>query len=144
MLTGELPAKTIEPPSRKVQIDVRLDEVVLRALEQNPETRYQRASVLKLDWRRLWRRHPIPLPLNLPATFLTHMNTNTRRSIWIWTVGAVVVVGLLALEFVVFHKSVKPNPAQPRNPEGSATSNNPKVTGTPLSPPIPKPSPQSP
>jgi serine/threonine protein kinase len=47
MLTGELPGKKIEPPSKKVQIDVRLDEVVLKALEQKPELRYQQASVLK-------------------------------------------------------------------------------------------------
>ena len=47
MLTGELPGKQIEPPSKKVHIDVRLDEVVLRALEHNPELRYQQASVLK-------------------------------------------------------------------------------------------------
>ncbi|TAK97595.1 MAG: DUF4019 domain-containing protein, partial [Verrucomicrobia bacterium] len=47
MLTGELPGKIIEAPSKKVQIDVRLDEVVLRALEQKPELRYQQVSVLK-------------------------------------------------------------------------------------------------
>ncbi|MEO7931569.1 MAG: bifunctional serine/threonine protein kinase/MFS transporter [Chthoniobacterales bacterium] len=47
MLTGELPNGKIEPPSRKVQIDVRLDEIVLRALEQNPELRYQEISVFK-------------------------------------------------------------------------------------------------
>ncbi len=47
MLTGELPGKKLEPPSRKVQIDVRLDEVVLRALEKKPELRYQQASILK-------------------------------------------------------------------------------------------------
>ncbi len=47
MLTGELPGKTIAPPSTKVQIDVRLDEVVLRALEKNPELRYQQVSEVK-------------------------------------------------------------------------------------------------
>jgi len=47
MLTGELPGKKIEAPSKKVLIDVRLDEVVLRALEKKPELRYQQASVLK-------------------------------------------------------------------------------------------------
>ena len=30
-----------------MQIDVRLDEIVLRALEKKPELRYQQASVLK-------------------------------------------------------------------------------------------------
>jgi serine/threonine protein kinase len=47
MLTGELPAKRIEPPSRKVHVDVRLDEIVLRALERVPERRYQSAGELK-------------------------------------------------------------------------------------------------
>ncbi|HVM50028.1 MAG TPA: protein kinase [Candidatus Acidoferrum sp.] len=49
MLTGELPGKPIEPPSRKVHIDVRLDKVVLRALEKEPERRYQQASQIKTD-----------------------------------------------------------------------------------------------
>lgn len=50
MLTGELPGKPLVPPSHtrgNVQIDVRLDEVVLRALERKPELRYQQASTLK-------------------------------------------------------------------------------------------------
>ncbi len=47
MLTGELPGQGLEPPSRKVQIDVRLDEVVLRALEKNPERRFQQVSEVK-------------------------------------------------------------------------------------------------
>jgi hypothetical protein len=49
MLTGELPGKKIEAPSKKVQIDVRLDEIVLRAMEKKPELRYQQASVLKTE-----------------------------------------------------------------------------------------------
>ena len=47
MLTGELPGKRLDPPSRKVQIDVRLDEIVLRALEKEPERRYQQVSEVK-------------------------------------------------------------------------------------------------
>ena len=46
MLTGELPDKDLQAPSRKLQIDVRLDEIVLKALEKNPEQRYQQASVM--------------------------------------------------------------------------------------------------
>jgi hypothetical protein len=49
MLTGELPLGKFAPPSRKVQVDVRLDEVVLRALEKEPELRYQQASQVKAD-----------------------------------------------------------------------------------------------
>jgi len=47
MLTGELPLGKFQPPSQKVQVDVRLDEVVLRALEKEPERRYQQASEIK-------------------------------------------------------------------------------------------------
>jgi predicted Ser/Thr protein kinase len=47
MLTGELPLGKFQPPSKKVQIDVRLDEVVLQALEKEPEHRYQHASQVK-------------------------------------------------------------------------------------------------
>ncbi|MCF7674493.1 MAG: serine/threonine protein kinase [Akkermansiaceae bacterium] len=44
MLTGERPAKDVIAPSRKVQIDVRIDEIVLRALEKEPAKRYQTAG----------------------------------------------------------------------------------------------------
>jgi tRNA A-37 threonylcarbamoyl transferase component Bud32 len=44
LLTGEIPGAKLQPPSRKVQIDVRLDEIVLRALEQRPELRFQTAA----------------------------------------------------------------------------------------------------
>ena len=49
MLTGELPLGRFAPPSKKVQIDVRLDEIVMRALENKPELRYQHASEVKTD-----------------------------------------------------------------------------------------------
>jgi tetratricopeptide (TPR) repeat protein/predicted Ser/Thr protein kinase len=49
MLTGELPLGKFAPPSRQVEVDVRLDEVVLRALEKEPDRRYQQASVLKTE-----------------------------------------------------------------------------------------------
>ncbi len=47
MLTGDLPLGNFAPPSRKVQVDVRLDEVVLRALENDPTRRYQQAGEVK-------------------------------------------------------------------------------------------------
>lgn len=49
LLTGELPIGRFAPPSQKVQIDVRLDEVVLRALDKEPERRYQHASDVRTD-----------------------------------------------------------------------------------------------
>jgi predicted Ser/Thr protein kinase len=47
MLTGQLPLGRFAKPSEKVQVDVRLDEVVLRTLEVEPERRYQQAGEVK-------------------------------------------------------------------------------------------------
>jgi hypothetical protein len=49
MLTGELPVGRFPPPSQKVDVDVRLDQVVLRTLEKEPRLRYQQASELSTE-----------------------------------------------------------------------------------------------
>ncbi|MHC4206301.1 MAG: serine/threonine-protein kinase, partial [Planctomycetota bacterium] len=49
MLTGELPLGRFPAPSQKVQVDVRLDQVVLHSLEKEPERRYQHVSEVKTD-----------------------------------------------------------------------------------------------
>ena len=47
LLTGELPLGRFAAPSQRVQVDVRLDDVVLRTLEKEPARRYQQASQVK-------------------------------------------------------------------------------------------------
>jgi predicted Ser/Thr protein kinase/ribosomal protein L7/L12 len=49
MLTGQLPIGRFVAPSQKVQVDVRLDKVVLKSLEYEPERRYQHASEVQSD-----------------------------------------------------------------------------------------------
>ncbi|MEM6364313.1 MAG: serine/threonine-protein kinase [Planctomycetota bacterium] len=64
MLTGELPIGRFDPPSEigpsttrrnpsTLQIDVRLDEVVMRALEKHPEKRYRSVSAVMDDIEQL-------------------------------------------------------------------------------------------
>jgi serine/threonine protein kinase len=65
MLTGELPVGRFASPSQKVQVDVRLDDVVLRALESNPERRYQQASEVKTDVESITQNPP---PKFVPPT----------------------------------------------------------------------------
>jgi serine/threonine protein kinase len=48
MLTGELPKDQIVPPSHKVPVDARLDEIVLRALARDPNRRYKNAGEVKM------------------------------------------------------------------------------------------------
>jgi formylglycine-generating enzyme required for sulfatase activity len=49
MLCGEVPRGVFDPPSRRVQVDVRLDEVVLKAMQSQPERRYQNTVEMKTD-----------------------------------------------------------------------------------------------
>ncbi|MCF7787597.1 MAG: serine/threonine protein kinase [Prosthecobacter sp.] len=44
MLTGERPQQDFVPPSKRVQVDIRIDEIVLRALEVKPELRFATAA----------------------------------------------------------------------------------------------------
>ena len=49
MLTGEVPMGRFDPPSKKVEVDIRIDKVVLKALEREPERRYQSAIQVRAD-----------------------------------------------------------------------------------------------
>ncbi len=44
MLTGVVPMGQFEPPSKRAEVDARLDEIVMRALASEPERRFQHAS----------------------------------------------------------------------------------------------------
>jgi hypothetical protein len=43
----EMPLGKFQPPSQRVQVDVRLDEIVMRSLEKEPQRRYQHVSEVK-------------------------------------------------------------------------------------------------
>jgi serine/threonine protein kinase len=50
MLTGERPTAPLTPPSRKnAALDIRFDQVVLRALAANPDLRWQSANALNTE-----------------------------------------------------------------------------------------------
>jgi serine/threonine protein kinase len=51
LLTGELPLGQFQAPSQMVQIDVRLDEVVLKTLAKEPQRRYQQVSQVGTEVR---------------------------------------------------------------------------------------------
>jgi tRNA A-37 threonylcarbamoyl transferase component Bud32 len=60
MLTGELPLGRFAAPSTKSTVDVRLDDVVFRTLEQEPDRRYQRISEVKLAVEGIAMAAPAP------------------------------------------------------------------------------------
>jgi serine/threonine protein kinase len=57
MLTGEVPHGVFDPPSKKAPVDARLDPVVLRAMQEEPERRYQQAIELRAEVERVGSPH---------------------------------------------------------------------------------------
>lgn len=53
MLTRELPRGVFKPPSMKQKMDRRLDKIVLRALQEEPEKRYPTVALLQADLQKV-------------------------------------------------------------------------------------------
>lgn len=60
MLTGDRPHGVFAPPSSKTKIDNRIDSVVQRAMEREPDLRYQQASEVKEDVTRVVTTPVVP------------------------------------------------------------------------------------
>ena len=77
LLTGEPPKSSLEAPSRKIQVDVRLDEVVLRALAVAPELRFPTATEFRTRVEALTAQatavpvQPPPIQVNASALYRT-------------------------------------------------------------------------
>jgi serine/threonine protein kinase len=104
MLTGELPLGKFAPPSRKVQMDVRLDEVVMRALEKEPERRYQHASQIKSDVETITTHPGQASPPVVPAATAAPVPVEERIQKQVkWpAIGLAVAAGFGCLSFPVF------------------------------------------
>lgn len=62
LLTGELPIGRFQPPSSKSNVNGQLDEVVMRALEKEPERRYQQASEFRTGFESVGDYRPVHDP----------------------------------------------------------------------------------
>ena len=63
LLTGELPIGRFQPPSAKTDVNAKLDDVVMRALEKEPDRRYQQASEFKTGFQSVGDYAPITNPV---------------------------------------------------------------------------------
>lgn len=107
MLTGKLPTgRFIAPPSQKVQIDVRLDEVVLRAMEKEPERRYQQVSEVKTRVENIVTTPPERIMSHKPETESEDSIVHARQqvkgpAIGLLTTGIFTFLALLLLMLVL-------------------------------------------
>src|SRR5262245_53883698 len=88
LLTGELPMGRFAPPSQKVQVDIRIDEVVLKSLEKQPSRRYQSASQIKHDVERI-SAEPARAP-GIPV----NATPFPQRGPWVTWIVAIACIGL--------------------------------------------------
>jgi hypothetical protein len=125
MLTGELPLGRFAPPSKKVHVDIKLDEVVLRTLEKEPERRYQQASEVKTDVETIKAESRPPkapiAPAGQPHTPAPAINRMEKHitivaviSIVFGTMGALLgtflFVAIGGINFISIELSPKPAP----------------------------------
>ncbi len=102
MLTGELPSAKLQPPSMRVLVDVRLDEVVLHALEKEPARRYQQASQVKADVETILTTRATTVTGGTPSA---PVYIKRWRDLWPWDAGylalylivPVIAAGLLVM-----------------------------------------------
>ena len=146
MLTGQLPVGRFDPPSKRVRVDVRLDEVVLHALETEPERRYQSVSEVKTDVERIGSTPP-PVSAQRAASATRSATVQGRMLPWLtscrfvlpllagftafspliasqmWAAGTGgLVTGavlLLALGWLVFHNLLRRDELATQRPQGS-------------------------
>src|SRR6185295_2086060 len=114
MLTGELPLGRFKLPSEKLSgLDLRVDEIVVKSLEPDPEHRYQRASVIGAALESIIPTSAVGLsglqpaggqPSGVtpqPATSQTARTGSFVERGWPWVRSALAVVGGLAVLAVV-------------------------------------------
>jgi hypothetical protein len=95
MLTGELPLGRFPLPSQKARTDARLDQVVLRALEKEPDRRYQQAGEILTQVE----------TLSAPATAAVR----SRKMAVVYQVAMVCALVLIAgLAYALFHNLANP------------------------------------
>jgi tRNA A-37 threonylcarbamoyl transferase component Bud32 len=110
MLTGELPLGRFPLPSQKVYVDVRLDEVVLKTLEKEPQRRYQHASEVKTDVETIsstspppassWRKPGAGVAKSLGTVQDRDNAESIRQRVWVPAVGLLVSGGINCLAVV--------------------------------------------
>ncbi len=99
MLTGDLPIGRFPVPSERVQVDVRLDDVVLRALERERDLRYQQAADVKTGIHDATQAVVAGAPASAPSAPSAPSARATSRTTRLnpWAVGSVLCLPVAVL-----------------------------------------------
>lgn len=94
LLTGELPLGRFAPPSTKAKVDARIDELVMRALEKEPNLRFQKVSELKTGIESLGGQKKASAPRHFgPGGFeARHGERSHAFKIWSFIVMSIAIL----------------------------------------------------
>lgn len=149
MLTGELPMGHFAPPSSKYGVDARLDNVVRKALEKDPQRRYQQVNQIKTEMETIGRTpcQAAPRPTSPDGHAgdpPNHPNIRPRQRIarsapLTLSIAAMLLLGVV-LWMTQHADSITPN-QQPAAtaPPASTSPAQPPTPAASLTPPLPPP-----
>jgi serine/threonine protein kinase len=100
MLTGQVPRGAFDPPSHKLQVDVRIDEVVVKALQEEPERRYQDVGEMKTDVETIYYTSPAMAEPTSVAAPRQSEAKQVARSAW-WIAAAALITIIVAAGFAL-------------------------------------------
>lgn len=117
MLCGQVPQGVFDPPSQRVSVDERVDQVVIRAMQQEPDRRYPNTAEMKTEVETI---RSTPMPVQSPAAgkkaaaaasparkaeasspASTSPETRRESHITPWLAGIAAVCALVAVSVVI-------------------------------------------
>ncbi|MEM7384952.1 MAG: serine/threonine-protein kinase [Verrucomicrobiota bacterium] len=102
MLTGEIPRGVFPPPSKRSEVDDRLDPVVMKALHSEPDRRFQAASEVGDAVTRIQENPPPPVGSPAAPQSEPHPTRKKKRSPVAITLIVLACCLLLALPLLIF------------------------------------------
>lgn len=112
MLTGERPQENITPPSKRVQVDIRIDEIVLRALERVPELRFATAAEFRTQVEAATMKVEGPRPVS-QAQPPSRLSWTAVTGMVVWMVSFVALALAAAMLISLFRRQIPPGAGMP-------------------------------
>jgi serine/threonine protein kinase len=161
MLCGQIPQGIFAPPSQRVTVDERVDQVVIRAMQQEPDRRYANTAEMKSEVENI-RNTPLPQAASPASASGKKTSTSTaaksrgaepvltpeepevrrEKSAAPWLAGVAALCALVAVSVVVLQMN-RPAPTgnAPINPPPAPDLAPVQVAAIPAEPAKPEPEP---